>query len=331
MFNLPTITPGIYKLVFDKETEQYGVRYYADKFTMRKKIYGDLEEESQIAVDLYRKRLSGAEAMGTGEKGGGKTTLMELICNKAIEQLQLPVIYVRELTIDIDTLNYLSMLTNVVIFIDEFGKNIPRDLQEKMLTMLSSKGNGKRMLLLTENHEYLISEFILGRPGRVLLHYQFDRLPKAVLEEYCADYNVQKEFFDSLLHKWKETSEFSFDQMEKLVELHTLLPDKSFESQLKRANVGSLARPPKLKVVSITREVDDPENEGKKITRDVKFDFSEDFTKGEFNKGYTVWINLIDEDVYSLKVNNNHVVDISNDGKFYMLQHSNFKVQVMFS
>jgi hypothetical protein len=297
----------IYKLKRNKE-KQFYFEELKRKFDLPEVIYGDFEEEAAMMWDVFNRRPGSLGALFTGTKGFGKTTICEILSNNAIKA-GLPVIMISEMEVTIDTIEFLNTLKDVVLFFDEFGKNVNRQLQNKMLTVLSGITGGRKLVLLTENDVNYISEFILDRPGRVYFHYHYDRLQREIVDGYCSDNNVKKEIYEAIVEKYEESPDFSLDHLKGMIEYHIIRPDDDFDKILYRLNVNSLTKPRLLSVNSITKTV---EENGEKKTVNVKFkDVKSNTTKRDFmSKHYNLWIQLIDEPDYDVSISKDNIVKV---------------------
>jgi len=313
---------GVYRLKQD-EKKYYYLERVSDCFEIEGKNYGDVIEQRDIVWERYSKMLGSMGAMFTGGKGMGKSRLAELISNLAISY-GIPVVLVTEINADIVTVQYIAMISNVVIFYDEFGKNFNRPLQDKMLTMLSGVASGKKLFLITENNTNMLSELIVDRPGRVLYHYEYDRLDELVIQQYCADHAVSQYIYDNIIDKWKQTPGFSNDHLKALVEEHEFRPQDTFEMLLKRLNVSSLTKPKMLDIEEVYTYVDDPKSDIK-IKKVVKYNYSEDVTMKDFNNNRALWMRLIDEATHGIRIDKNSVINIEDKiitckvGEYYVV------------
>ena len=226
----------IYFVKWSHETKSYYLEPYLDKFPLPNKIYGEI---SKIAYRVWNAFTIGKKSTGillTGAAGGGKSLTISLISNLALQN-NLAVVIVQKVNIDNNLIHWLSTLTNVVIYLDEFGKLISRSSQEQMLTMFSDVNGSKRIYLLTENKKNYVSEYILNRPGRIRYHVNFDKIDKATLEEYCKDSGVSNNFYKELEQKFKTAAVFTFDHLQCLVSEHLKYPEENLTTLLQYLNL----------------------------------------------------------------------------------------------
>lgn len=246
------INAGIYYIVKNKDYNFYYLQYSANKFEEPKKIYGDMLQRCIRVWNHYAISKKSTGCMFTGSAGSGKTKAGELLCNLAIDN-GLPVIMGVELEYDIELIRFLSSLTDCVLFFDEFKKNINYDMENKMLTMLADESK-RKLFILTENSIGDISSYIRDRPGRIRYHYDYDKISKAVFDDFCNDFNLTKEFKADLTDKYKDANVFTFDHLQAIVYEHLHYPDDSLENLLELLNLHRLKKKRSFKLVNITRE-----------------------------------------------------------------------------
>lgn len=226
----------IYYVKWSNEYKNYFLEPYQDKFPIPDKIYGDIEKIAYKVWNEYVIRKKSTGILLTGAPGGGKSLTISLISNLALKA-GMAVIMLQKVKIDNNLIHWLSTLTNVVLFLDEFGKMINRTDQEQMLTMFSDINGSKKIYLLTENKIHQVSEFILNRPGRVRYHVNFDKIDKKTLEDYCADHNVDKAFYRDLEQKYKISSKFTFDHLQCVISEHLKYPQEKFTDLIQWLNL----------------------------------------------------------------------------------------------
>lgn len=266
------IDPGIYRVVSAESLNQnvpnisnsakYRLEYETKKFTVPDKTYGDLTTN---AVRIWNDYALGGKSTGCmllGDKGTGKTLLGTLISNIAIDN-GVPVILVTEIKATIELLQFLTRLSNCVLLLDEFSKNMTFEVQNQMLTMFSDVFNTRKLIIITENSDRCINSYILDRPGRVKYRLDFNKLSIKTFEDYTNNFVKNKTFLEDLKNVYKSATEFSFDQLSTIVEEHLNYPDEKLDNLLAVLNVKSIRKKPRLVITKII--------DTKKPDREVKF------------------------------------------------------------
>lgn len=169
------------------------------------KVYGDLLVKTLKVFNAYDRSQRSVGVLMSGEKGIGKTMMARLICEKAMER-GLPVIiiqdYVPGIASFIGSINQPALL-----LFDEFekmfgqGKDRRGDSdaggQPEMLSLLDGLYSSKWLFVMTCNREQSISQYLVGRPGRIHYHFRFTPPTATEIEEYLKD-NIPAECFDQI-------------------------------------------------------------------------------------------------------------------------------------
>lgn len=245
----------IIKLTWDGRNKQVIETPDGDYFTVPNKLYGDTEQKAlRVWNDyVYYDRTTGC--LLTGDQGTGKTLLGELISNIAIRERNMPVYMVNckaedkhDATILIEHINNLR---ECVIFMDEFGKMIKYYAQDQFLTMLSDLKKTKKIFILTENSTYNINSYILNRPGRIKYHYDYTKISRSILTDYCTDKKVSEDLLKGMIDKHDKTNVFSFDQLEAIVDEHRKYPNETLHDILEVLNAAVLRTTISYKISSV--------------------------------------------------------------------------------
>lgn len=222
---------------FDKlPTNIYSVRkdmmgFYLEilkpRFNMPPKLYGKTELRTAKIMNTYNSRSVSTGVLMTGDKGSGKTILSESICNASLDQ-GIPVIMVTEPHVGEAFNTFINSLGEIVLFFDEFGKTYSAsnddyyedDNQSSLLTLFDGAHSKKRLILVTENKEHKIDEFMKNRPGRLYYHFRFNKLENDVIEEYSVDNlpNNSEDFIAEITKFASRVNEFSFDVLKAIIE-----------------------------------------------------------------------------------------------------------------
>lgn len=140
----------------------------------------------------------------SGKKGGGKSLFSKLICQRAVKELECPVIiidrYLEGMNDFIESIDQ-----EIVIFFDEFdkafGKVKPReggsDPTTEWLSTFDGTSSKKRLFIVTCNDLYNISTYLVNRPGRFHYHFRFDAPEEQETTEYL-EANLKPEFHSQI-------------------------------------------------------------------------------------------------------------------------------------
>jgi len=227
---------AVYKVIKSPDGKGYTMIHYLPAFKLPPKVYGDIPKLAERFWKGFAFSKNSLGALLTGSKGSGKTEFAKYFSNIAIAN-NMPVVLVSEIETNIELVNYLNDLSNVVLILEEFGKNFNRDLQDKMLTMLSVVNGKKKFFIITENNRYAIADFILDRPGRIHYNLDFNRISLSVIKEYCEDMGVDEPFYKELIRRYEKIPKFQFDHMEALVKEHLAHPEDSFDYLIEIMNI----------------------------------------------------------------------------------------------
>lgn len=267
--------PGVYgiKEINIKDNLDYQLVYKYANFDVPEKMYGDTMSNIIRIWNRYAITGSTVGSIFAGDPGTGKTLSCMALCNIALQH-NIPVIMCTEVNFTIELVYRLSMLTDCVLFMDEFKKNVRYDVEDKMLSMLSEPKNTRKLIIITENEAGRISQYIINRPQRARYLLEFNKISKSVLEDYLNDYNVTGEFRSNIVNCYKEATSFSFDNLQAIVSEHINYPEDDFDSVINRLNVPSLRIPVRIMVdrVEVNGEPADFKSISKPILKEYKYD-----------------------------------------------------------
>lgn len=281
------------------------------RFEVAKKMYGRMKNDVIRIWNNYvfsiKEGRGGNGAIFIGHKGSGKTEAAYNIGNLAIDN-GIPVIKIVNIKADMELIGFISTLGNCMLLFDEFGKNFSRDLQEKMLTLLSDKTLGVKLCIVTENEIHQLSSYIIGRPGRFLELLNYSRVDRSVIDEVCDEYNVRKKFYDELIACYNKAVVFSFDYLQAFVIQHLRYPEDTVEHMLTFLNVD-LVTSDKYYFINSVTTIDNGED-GKPIVYDFG---SEEISKDNFDNGVSSWVTTTLPTRVSFKFNKDNVVIVDDD------------------
>jgi SpoVK/Ycf46/Vps4 family AAA+-type ATPase len=234
----------IIKLNWDGKNKQVIATPDGDFFITPNKLYGDTEQKALRVWNDYVYYDKTTGCLLTGAQGTGKTLLGELISNIAIRERNMPVYMLTckaEDNHDATALiEYINNLRECVVFMDEFGKMIKYRAQDQFLTMLSDLKKTKKIFILTENSTLNINSYILNRPGRIKYHFDYTKISRSILTDYCRDKKVSEELTKAMADKHDKTNVFSFDQLEAIVDEHRKYPNETLHDILEVLNADVL-------------------------------------------------------------------------------------------
>lgn len=199
------LLPGRYELnITDKED-------YLTKVTGKKagKLYGKKNKEvlsilkaklAQINSDNY---IGDMGILLSGDKGTGKSYTINSFLNEA--EKEYPVIFVTD---NFDgTVDYISKnIHNSIVVFDEFEKIFPTMNKSKetnqndfLLLLDSAMNNSNNMYIFLVNKLNNMSEYLLGRPGRIRYHFTFGGVNRDSMYEYLNDNLNDKSIVDEVI------------------------------------------------------------------------------------------------------------------------------------
>ena len=284
MYNL---LPGVYQIVYYKENERYGLIKLHDSFTLPPILYGNIERNAIRVWNTFCKGETSTGILLTGQSGSGKSLLAEVICNLAVSK-GVPVIYLTAIEVKPELLTLLTSLSDVVVYMDEFGKCTNSNMQDKMLSFFADT-TAKRLYIVTENDKWSINRFILNRPGRIRYHIEYKKVPKDMIIDYLNRNVSDAKFKEELYRLYASSSVFSFDHLQALCTEHDRYPDDDIESLVKILNLGILDKPYVIKVEKVIDVSTNEEIPLEKVKYNTNLDFEDYF---ESFRGFSVSVNI---------------------------------------
>lgn len=248
------LVPGVYYVRCDKHdnTPYYRLEFAFPRFEVPTRIYGDVTSNMVRVWNEYAISGKSTGVMLTGASGNSKTLSGQILSNLAIDN-ELPVVMVTEVKFTIELIAYITRLSNCVIFLDEFRKNISYDLEAQSLTMFSDLGNTKKLFILTENDKSSISNYIRNRPGRFRYHLDFEKISRSVFEDYVNSHDVREDFKKDLQERYENSTVFSFDHLQAIISEHLHYPDDPVDDIFGILNVETLRRVKMFKLENVVR------------------------------------------------------------------------------
>lgn len=215
------LEPAVYTLGRDM-FGGYFLTFKSKKFQVPERIYGSTVQRAEKVIKTYESRSLSTGLLLTGDKGAGKTMLSSYICNKMIDK-GLPVILIEDTHYGPGFNQVMEDIGEAVLFFDEFGKIFKErkdeeNPQDKLLSIFDGTSSRKRLIILTENKEGLINEYMKNRPGRIYYHFKYKKIEEQVIKEYAADHGVPENIIEEICLRCQKSYEFSFDVLKAIVE-----------------------------------------------------------------------------------------------------------------
>lgn len=256
------LRPAVYQVCYSDFTGFY-LEKIKDSFEINEdQVFGQTMKRFQKISRTYHERPSSTGVLLTGTKGSGKTLLAEITCNHMIQE-GIPVVTVSEPYRGTAFNKFISDIGDCVILIDEFAKVYERqgnpedeggDPQSSLLTLFNGVYSNKRLILLTENDTHSINEFMLGRTSRIYYHWEFNRLDKATILEYCNFHNVPEDIAEQIVQISYKCEDFTFDILKAVIEEQARFGG-TIESAVEDLNIELRysANTSKVKVIEVTK------------------------------------------------------------------------------
>lgn len=244
------LLPVIYEIKRDEKSKEYFLVPILDKFELPKKIYGTSEKIAARVWNHYVKSGKSSGIMLTGKSGTGKTDVGKIISNIALSY-KIPVVRIINIQFTIELIAFLNSLSDVVLFFDEFSKNVKYDMQDAMLSMFSEMDNTRKIYIITENEKNTINRYIRNRPGRIRYHQEFERIEKEVLIGVATERGVSNKFLKDLVGLYDRSREFSFDHLDAIVSEHLNYPNETIDEIVSVLNLGILTKERKYSLISV--------------------------------------------------------------------------------
>ena len=267
---LDQLPARIYSVQFNALTGFY-LQTVKDELEIPERIYGTTMARVEKCMETYVTRDASTGILLTGDKGTGKTLLMSVLANSMIEHLNMPVILIKEAYAGNQFTSFIETIGECVLVFDEFGKmyaandrhNGQDDVPQKaLLSLMDGVDKTKRMIILTENSEVDINEFMLNRPSRIYYHFKYKKLDEASVIGYCEDNDVKADVVTDIIELARRSKIFSFDMLQSIVEEHLRFDGKIDEIT---ADLNIDTREDRGAMMEITKIIDRKTDKERKI------------------------------------------------------------------
>lgn len=226
-FTKDKLLPKIYNVNFH-QTSGFYLTIEKNRFILPKKVYGVADDRLERVIRAFETRDVSTGVLLTGKKGSGKTFLSQSVANTLLDK-GFPVLLIDSPYKGDSFFSFLNDIGECVIIFDEFAKNYSRDgnseqSQESLLGLFDGVKSQRRLIFVIENNKYKIAKHFINRPGRLLYHFEYGKLEKSVILDYCSDQNLEKKIIDDILSLYYTSSEFSFDILKSIVDEYKRYP-----------------------------------------------------------------------------------------------------------
>lgn len=308
------------------------------------KLFGNTKARADLIVNTYKDRDVSTGVLLIGNKGQGKTLLANVVTDLLLKE-GVPVILIPSGFSGAAFNSFLGVLGDCCLIFDEFAKLYNNDKQDQdaLLTLFDGTKSTKRLIILTENEEYNINNFLLGRPGRILYKFKYGTIQLDVVEEVLDYWQISQEVKLQILHYATDINDMSMDILKAIVDEHKRYPQDDIKDIVERLNVTTSSsnsnyefRPEKFELTAageaaelihhvFTNNVVFVASESYK-QKQIKFYTTEKFENGEkndsYDKNYKFDVTDDYEDVLTLRKDKPKAIK---DGK-YLYTHPLFSV-----
>ncbi|QIN94895.1 hypothetical protein CPT_Privateer_102 [Proteus phage Privateer] len=199
------------------------------------KIYGDPSAKVMDVMKTIHDRSpkNNTGVLAVGEKGSGKTMMLNILNNELASKMGFPVIHF-DAPYDAATITSMIELAGrpLVFFIDEFEKKYQhKDQQNDLLTIMDGGIHTGNVFLLSANVKS-VSEYMIDRPNRIHYTFKYDHLGWDIIQDYLDDKLNDKsktEYFKIM----SENSNMNFDILQNLTAEVNRFPDRPFVESVK--------------------------------------------------------------------------------------------------
>lgn len=156
------------------------------------KIYGDHSRKVEKVLAAFARTDRNLGVILSGRKGIGKSVFARMLGDRAVER-GLPVLiiekYVPGIAAYIESIDQEAM-----VLFDEFDKTFVKigtdddtTPQTSLLSLFDGLASGKKLFVVTCNEIFLLSDYLVNRPGRFHYHFRFEYPGDTEIREYLQD------------------------------------------------------------------------------------------------------------------------------------------------
>lgn len=259
-----SLLPAVYQL-HNGQIRGYYLQKIKDKMEVPSKLYGSAETKTNKVLKKFYSSKSSVGVLFTGIKGAGKSMTMGNVCNNVIND-GIPVVLINDGFNGTEFNNFINKLGLCCLVFDEFGKVYSNDddadcaRQSELLTLMDGVFSSKRLILLSENNEHQINQFMLNRPGRIHYHFRYEKLEDEVIVNYSKDNGIDDSVIEEIKNISNLVPDFSFDILKCIIDEHKEYPEQSIEDIIKDLNVdNSRMQTSVLQIVDVIDVTDEKE------------------------------------------------------------------------
>lgn len=218
------------------------------------KIYGSVPETAERIINSFKERPGKTTGvLLTGEKGSGKTMLMNNLSSQLAAQ-GIPTIIINNNYTGDDFNSFISSITQpAMLSFDEFEKVYSESEQNEILTLLSGLFETHKLVVMTVNNEQGVNKHMRNRPGRLFYRIRYNGVEESAIRQYCGDRLKNQAHTDDVVALSENIMGFNFDMLVCLVEEMNRY-DEPVAKAIKLMNIDFVAFNSTYDVTLITKD-----------------------------------------------------------------------------